>query len=252
MKSSAKNFSYTSSVFDDCDNSLFNLIFFSETKVQNGTLIQSIIFDLIVGIVLSGLTFQFYRGIEISHPVYSVLFSNIVFGVVSSFLSFIGVSYSYVGQSCDVLWLLTVYNDSNSIIVNIVTLTTIAYQRYTILIATKAENNTEDLDLPRTRNISLATNWAIIVVMLVIRAILHLPSLSEEVDFFNGVSRLKRIPIPAMLLVCVATTFAVYYKTDVKLKQRLESQQYKSQHTQGKRKDSGNSFALYFIDCTIL
>ena len=142
--------------FENCDNSSWTNL--KEQKHGNGYLIESVICDLIAGIVLSAFTFQFYRGIEISHPVYSVLFSNIVYCVISSFISFIAMLYSYIGESCNVFWLLSIYNGSTSITVNIVSWTTIAIQRFHILISTKIENEGADVDLPRIRSISLFTN----------------------------------------------------------------------------------------------
>ena len=84
-----KNDIYSISFLIDCDNSTMMYDF----SVENGLIIQGIFLDLIPTIVLSGFAFQFYKGIEISHPVYSILFSNIVYCIVASFISFFGTIY---------------------------------------------------------------------------------------------------------------------------------------------------------------
>ena len=134
--------------------------------------------------------------------------------------------YSYSGwQSCDIFWLLSVYNNLTAVAVNIVSWTTIAIQRYHILIASKSENKGADLDLPRIRKISLLTNWAIIIVISLLRGILKLPSLREDIYFSKETSFLIILP---MMSIFIVTTCAIYYKTDVTLKTLLESQQHKS------------------------
>ena len=92
----SNNFSKILSVCEWFYNSSWSS--FIQEKHDNGFLIESAILDLIAGIVLSGCAFQLYRGVEISHPVYTVLFSNILFCAVSSFISFIAMLYSYIGQ----------------------------------------------------------------------------------------------------------------------------------------------------------
>ena len=145
-----------------------------------------------------------------------------------------------MGQSCDIFWLFDIYNGSTAIIVNIVSWTTIALQRYHILIATKSENKGADLDFPRVRNISILTNWSIIIVIALVRGTLGLPSLRREIYSSIDTSFLINIVIMAIIvLIFVATTFAVYYKTDVTLKILLESQQNQLQQGHGTPKNSG-------------
>ena len=110
------------------------LCFFSQLSiVKNELLLQSIFLDIIAGSILCGFAYRFYRGIEISHPVYAILFSNIVFSLVSSFTSFIDALYPYIGQSCSILWIFTLYNLRNSVIVGIVSWTTISVLRLSLI-----------------------------------------------------------------------------------------------------------------------
>ena len=207
--------------------------------VKNEMLLQSIFLDIIAAIILCGFAYRFYRGIEISHPVYAVLFSNIVFSIVSSFISFIGALYLYIGQSCEILWILTLYNNTNIFIVSIVSCTTISVLRYHLLITSKIENKVDDLNLPRIKNISLVVNWTIIIVFFTLRVILHIP-FAHYASYSYHYSYLGHIILPSLLIPFIVTTFAVYYKMDVNLKQTLVSEG-KFQCELGKRKNSGKS-----------
>ena len=201
--------------------------------VQNEFLIISIFMDLIAGFILSALTYQFYQGIEISHPVYSILFGNIVFSIVSSVISFCGAVYPYIGQSCVIFWLLNRYNNGSNVIVNIVSWATISILRYHLLITAKIENKQNELNLPRIRNISLIANWAIIVGMLTWNALFQM--------------KLFIMPVTMVLLVLFnAGIFAVYYKMYLKLKEQQQSKEGKSHNDLEKRKNSGKPISLLF------
>ena len=217
------------------DSSYQCLIF---VNYGNELLIQSVFLDLIGGIILCGLAYRFYQGIEISHPVYSVLFSNIVYSLISSFISFVGNVYQYIDQSCDITWLLTIYNNTNISAVTIVSWTTISILRY-LLITAKIEDKVDDLNLPRIRNISLIVNWSIILVFMILRGILQIP-------FHDNASFLGRLIIPILGISFVATTFSVYYKMDIDLKATVASQ-CEIQNELGKRKSSGK-FTFVVLD----
>ena len=201
--------------------------------VRNEFLIQSTFVDLIAGIILSALTYQFYRGIEISHPVYSILFGNIVYSIVSSFISFCGAVYPYIGQSCVIFLLLNRYNIGSNFIVNIVSWTSISVLRYHLLITAKIENKHNELNLPRIRNISLIANWAIIVVTLILLAI-------------GYIFQMKLLVVPVTMVLFISSIFFVYYKMDLKLKEEQQSKEGKSQRDLEKRKITGKSISLLF------
>ena len=58
--------------------------------------IHSIFFDFLAGIILSVCLRQFYRGIEISHPMYAILFNQILFSTTASFLAFLLTFLSFI------------------------------------------------------------------------------------------------------------------------------------------------------------
>ena len=234
------------------NDSLYVCPFSTFYIVQAEFLIQSILMDLIAGIILSALIYQFYRGIEISHPVYSILYSNIVFSLVSSFISFCGAVYPYIGgQSCAVFLLLNRYNISSNVVVNIVSWTTISVLRYHLLITAKIKNKSNELNLPRIRNISLISDWAIIIVVLTLWIILKISNLTGWIPYSKSVMVLLQFIIMAILMLFSATTFAVYYKMELKLKEEQQSKEGKIQYDLQKRKNSGKSIFLVFLGLNI-
>merc|ERR1712051_956058 len=53
-------------------------------------ILQCVVFDLIPGMISTGFIYRFYQKIEISHPVYSILYTNIVFTTFLSYSNFVG------------------------------------------------------------------------------------------------------------------------------------------------------------------
>ena len=78
-------------------------------EIKYGLVISSIFFDLIAGVISSLFTYQIYRGVEISHPVYSVVFSNIMLANTLSFLTFMLIVVSYYTDCCVCHLLLEVF-----------------------------------------------------------------------------------------------------------------------------------------------
>ena len=88
--------------------------------------VQTIVFDLIAGIIATGFMYRFHQGIEISHPIYSIIFSNIAFTTAVSFITFIFNMIEIYIKPCSVIFLLTLLN-SSSILINNVSLMIIAF-----------------------------------------------------------------------------------------------------------------------------
>ena len=59
------------------------------SEVQEGVLVLSIVLDLIAGCFSAGFLFKMYQGIEIDHPIYAIVFSNISFSTGVSMTSFV-------------------------------------------------------------------------------------------------------------------------------------------------------------------
>ena len=83
---------------------------------QNGPptavrVIFSIVFDLLGSIISAIFSFHFYHGIDISHPVYSIIFTNLLYSTFVSFGSFVTVIIDCLWDSC-MANLLTTWMDS--------------------------------------------------------------------------------------------------------------------------------------------
>ena len=103
-------------------------------------ILQCVVFDLIPGMISTGFIYRFYQKIEISHPVYSILFTNIVFTTFLSYANFSGtilimILYRFI-NICPIFYLFFSLNTSCPVI-NIVSLMTIAILRYHFMITTK-------------------------------------------------------------------------------------------------------------------
>ena len=73
-----------------------------------------------------------------------------------------------------------------------------------------------------------------------------MPILTEGISYSKSISVLVQFITIAILILFLATTFAVYYKMDLKLKEEQQSKEGKSQCDLQKRKNSGKSISLIF------
>ena len=145
----------------DGNDNIKELIYFLS---QNKWLIfaQSIIFDLIGGLLSSGFVYTLYQGIELAHPIYAVLFSNIIFSTVISFTSFV-LSLFNITFPCKPI-LLHVWLNASVWYSNGITWMVTATLRYFLLV-TKSENS-EAINMPKLTIKALISNWSIILIVL--------------------------------------------------------------------------------------
>ena len=57
-------------------------------KVSAVKLTISVVLDLLAGIAASGFAYKFYQGIEVAHPIYTIVFTNIIFSTFLSYFAF--------------------------------------------------------------------------------------------------------------------------------------------------------------------
>ena len=115
---------------------------FQETIANHPSefLAQTVVFDLIGGIIVAGFVYKFYQGIEISHPLYSVLFSDIVLTTVLSFVSFLLSILQYYVDSCGFTYI-SLWLNSASTFINMVSQMIIAFLRYHLLVTKKNKDD---------------------------------------------------------------------------------------------------------------
>ena len=184
---------------------------------QNGNLIQSILLDLMAGMIATGFVYKFYQGVEIAHPIYAVLFTNIVLSTFLSFVSFLLIIIDMIVVSC-IPFFLTVWINSSACFANIISWMVIAFLRYYFLVTSKNENEDGVIDLPKIRMVALSVNWCIIIVVFIVRGLVLFHNLENETPLaakmsING----------GLYLVLLMITFVVYYKLDSELKTKLHT-----------------------------
>ena len=96
-------------------------------------LIQSILFDFVGGILSFAYLYRFYQGIEISHPIYSILFSNIIFSTIISIASFVNVLSLFTGVSCSVVMNINGVSCFAVILLNIISWLSVALTRHYLM-----------------------------------------------------------------------------------------------------------------------
>ena len=109
-------------------------------KVKLDLLVISIFFDLIAGAIASLFTYQIYQGVEISHPVYCVVFSNNLLANALSFLIFVLTVIRQFMECCICDYIVEVIL-SCVFFMNCICWTIVAFLRYNLLISKKERNN---------------------------------------------------------------------------------------------------------------
>ena len=214
------NVTYTSDF--DCDTLVDTI-----RSSLHHNLVHSILFDLIPGTISSLFAYQLYQGIEISHPIYSILFTNIVVSIFLSFLTFLYGIMNYFLVSCATWWFLNIWAITNMNVINIITWATIAFLRYYLLVYVKNEKKCDMVDMPKVRVVALLFNWTTIVMLSITRAALFYPAVRNIIPF--AVSYL----IFAVILVAfLVSTFYIYYKMNIEIEQRLRLEKHQRRHDQ--------------------
>ena len=99
----------------------------------------SVVFDLIASMLATTFTIRFYKNIEISHPLYAVIFMDIMISTATSYLVFILSLVNSLVNSDVIVYL---EYDFTAIIMlnNVSSFMMIAFIRYYLLVYTKTNN----------------------------------------------------------------------------------------------------------------
>ena len=140
---------------------------------SSALIIESLFFDFIPAILASIFAVRFYEGIEISHPLYSIIFMDIVISTIASYLSFILSIINGVANEQIVADLKLAINSTSGYF-NVSAFMMITFIRYYFLVHLKRQGrDTNEVDIIKVRNISLITNSVLFICFLVIRVSLH-------------------------------------------------------------------------------
>ena len=176
-------------------------------------LIQSILIDLFGGIICCVYISQFYRGIEITHPIFAILFNNVIFSTVLSFASFVTTCFMYAGiLSCHSI--LTFLNTACSAahFMNAISWVIIAILKQYLL----SLKEDEDVDMARIRHLALGSNWCMLFGIVVIRVMLYVLTTYDMITPTIG-----PVAMVTLYLFHLITFGVVNYTTDSMLKEKL-------------------------------
>ena len=192
---------------------------------SNLLLIISIIFDLGGGVVSAVYLYQYFRGIEVSHPIYSVVFSNVLLSTFLSIGTFVGVLMWYLGLvPCLIQMNIIYFNHIITLFMNIISWLTISMLRYYLL----KKNDDEYLDLYKVTIIALISNWGIIIGIVIIRLMAHFMSIISLLP-----SQFKFTIALIILISYHFSFFLINFKMDLMLKEKLENEKSKNPEADG-------------------
>ena len=120
----------------------------AERHRDNIPFLLSIVVDIVCGISSAGYLRQFYKSIEISHPLYSILFSNIIFSTGVTFVAFGNTVIWYTNViSCVTMFEISDHIQFAFLLMNNFSWITIACIRRTLL----AKEESDSIDFPKLR-----------------------------------------------------------------------------------------------------
>ena len=146
------------------DAHILEMITIMRTNFSGLLATTSVIFDLIAAFLATFFTFRFYKHIEISHPLYAVIFMDIVISTATSYLVSILFLANTIIKS-DIIAHLEYVFTGTSVFNNISSFMIVAFIRYYLLVYTKATNE-EEIDMIRVKNISLMINCIVFIIIL--------------------------------------------------------------------------------------
>ena len=181
-------------------------------KVKLDLLVISIFFDLIAGVIASLFTYQIYQGVEISHPVYCVVFSNNLLANALSFLIFVLAIIKQFMECCICDYLVEVIL-SCVFFMNCICWTIVAFLRYTLLISKKVGNDSfyGETGMIRLTKVALLWYWGLLILLCAIRSTLI------YISNRFGIPVIRWSGTLSIILALTLITIIVYYVLDVTL-----------------------------------
>ena len=155
------------------DHLMLELIALMRTDYSGLFQTTSVVLDFIASLFATFFTYRFYQCIEISHPLYAVIFMDIVISTATSYLACILFLVNSIVDS-DIISSID-YGFSTLIAFNNVSsFMMIAFIRYFLLVRSKSNKGEEEIDMIKVKNISLILNGIVLIIILLIRGGLHI------------------------------------------------------------------------------
>ena len=125
-------------------------------EMEYGFIVPSIFFDFFAGFISLEFTHKMYQGIDISHPVYSVVFSNNALSTFISFAKFISLLIATNVESCIPNFIILAISTC-VMSMNFVCWAVVASLRYYLLVIIKGQNNSyhEEVDMIKLKKKAL-------------------------------------------------------------------------------------------------
>ena len=208
----------------------------------------SVVLDFIASLFATFFTYRFYQCIEISHPLYAVIFMDIVISTATSYLACILFLVNSIVDS-DIITLVDYGFSSFSVFNNVSSFMMIAFIRYFLLVHAKSNKGEEEIDMMKVKNISLILNGVIFAIILLIRGGLYIAGfLGYDVELALISSGLCLTIIPLVTTLILNRKIDNFLKTEHDVHNlnvnnpttRSEEDKYPSFHNQclGERRGS--------------
>ena len=133
----------------------------------------NVVFDLIACVLATVFTFRFYKHIEISHPLYAVIFMDIVISTAASYLASILFMFNSI-VNIDVISYFEYGFTNISLINNFSSFMMIGFIRYYLIVYTRTNNDEEEIDMIKVKNVCLIMNCIVFIFILLIRGGLYI------------------------------------------------------------------------------
>ena len=202
---------YTSSD-DFCDKYAtgYKMIIAAMTEL----LVSSIFSELIPAILCNFFTYQMYFGVDVTHPVYSVVFCNIVLSIIISCLKFVLKLVGTYVTSCIPI-IINMFMISCHIFMNSICWIVVSLLRYHLLVTVKKQNVEVDVDMIKLKRIALVSYCGLVFIFGLIRSFLVL-----AIHPGPGPSLVNLCYFIILFFAFPITTCTIYYRIDHELKIR--------------------------------
>ena len=169
----AQNTSHINDSIIVSDSFILEMIHEMRTNYSGLFQITSVGLDLFASFLASIFTIRFYHRIEISHPLYAVIFMDIVISTATSYLSIILFLVNSIIDSDTITFIdygfsiITAFKNVSSFMM-------IAFIRYYLLVHVKTNENEEEIDMIQVKKIFLIMNCVVLLIIFLIRGGLHI------------------------------------------------------------------------------
>ena len=154
--------------FVDSDAVILEMIPLMQTNYSGLFITTNVVFDLITCLLATIFTFKFYKHIEISHPLYAVIFMDIVISTAASYLASILFMVNSI-VNIDVISYFEYGFTTVSLINNFSSFMMIGFIRYYLIVYTRTNNDEEDIDMMKVKNVCLIINCIVFIFILLVR-----------------------------------------------------------------------------------